>query len=171
MTMMMMENFTYSKNNLFIEQITNHHHRRGQESLVVKLAAALKRKSSQVMDWAKRQALAHHAAEEKGPTSFSFPAGPIFATSLLSSYFLNILVTSAPANMPIKIFKETKSFKGIPHSSLGYTLAHMLIFSKLHKVRCMCSMSSVIICIADTSHQRYFLYRTRVRSLATLVND
>ena len=62
----------FQKKILFLEQLTNHHHRRGQEILVVKLAAAVKRQSSQVMDWAKRQALAHHAAEEKGPTSFSF---------------------------------------------------------------------------------------------------
>jgi len=53
----------------------------------IKSKASSRGPKKMVMDWAKRQALAHHAAEEKG----------------------------------------------VPHSSLGYTLAHMLIFSKLHK--------------------------------------
>ena len=168
MTMMMMENFTYSKKNSLYRANNKSPSSQGPRKLGGKIGSCLEKKkfsgdglgqaagSCSPCGWGERSKL------------FFFPTWPIFSTSLLSSCFLDILVTenwyitSAPANMTIKKFKETKSdtFKGVPHSSLGYTLAHMLIFSKLHKVRCMCSMSSVIICIPDICHHTSYLSQT-----------
>ena len=88
---------------------------------------------NQVMDWAKRQALAHHAAEEKGLSKQDSP-NPCPCQQACACGYSGKLMDVVLVLVNNLVYIIVVLVPGVAHTSLGYTLASKLIFSKLHKV-------------------------------------